>query len=126
MSDFIEDGYSEQGYIKPADGIHGELTFEFRPALGKLADKITSMITGERPNWEGFWDAVPKALAVDPGLLKSWSLKDSKGNPVPITAVNIQRTKQLLIHKLWMIVAGQMASETPDAQRINPEADLKN
>lgn len=130
MSDFIEDGYSEQGYIAAIDGIHGALEFEYRPAIGKLADRVTGMIQGDRVNWEAWWEAVGKALAVDPGLLKSWSLKDAKGNAVPITSANIQRVRQLLIHRLWMIVAGQLPSDRrPDGSRprdVDLEADAKN
>lgn len=130
MSDFIDDGYSERFYIAPVDGLHGELEGEFRPALGKLADKITGMIQSDSPNWEAFWDAVSKALAREPKLLLAWSLKDKNGNAVQVTEANIQRTKQLLVHKLWMIVAGQRPSDPrPDGQQIptvSPEADAKN
>lgn len=129
--DFIEDGYSQPGYIAAEpNGLHGPLEFEFRPALGKLADKITGMIQGENPSYEGFWDAVAKALGTDPRLLQSWSLKDSKGNAVQITAANIQRVNQLIVHKLWMIVSGHRPSDPrPDGSqppKATVEADTKN
>ena len=128
--DFIEDGYTERAYIAGVDRVHGPLEFEFRPALVKTADKITGMIQGERPNWDAFADAAAKALARDPGLLKSWSLKDSRGNAVPISEANLLRVRNLLFHKLWMIVALQMPSDRlPDGTQptaANPEADAKN
>lgn len=128
--DYIEDGYTETGYITAVDGIHGELRFEYRPAVGRIADRITGMIQGPNADWERWWDESSKALAVKPGLLKAWSIKDRKGNAVPITAANIQNVRQLLIHKLWMIVAGQMASDPEplggDASKVDLEADSKN
>lgn len=127
--DFIEDGYTEQGYIAAVDGVHGPLEFEFRPALVKLADRITGMIQGERPNWEGFADAAAKALARDPGLLKSWSLKNGKGDAVPITEANCLRVRNQMFHKLWLIVAGQIPSDPRDGTQKPPvdlEADTKN
>ncbi|MCI0358641.1 MAG: hypothetical protein L0211_09165 [Planctomycetaceae bacterium] len=129
-ADFIDDGYTEQGFIAAVDGVHGPLEFEFRPALVKTADKITGMIQGERVDWERFADAAAKALARDPGLLKGWSLKDSKGNAVQITEPNLLRVRNQLFHKLWMIVAGQVPSErrSDDTQppQVNLEADEKN
>ena len=123
--DFIEDGYTERGYIKPVDGLHGPLEFEYRPALGALSDRITSLSQGERPDMDRFWQSVAKALARDPGLLKSRSLKNSKGETVPITEANIQRVRQLLVNKLWLIVSGHIPSDNrPDG--VNVEADAKN
>jgi len=128
VADFIEDGYTEQGYIAAADGIHGPLEFEYRPALAKLADRISGMLQGDRPNWDGFWDAIAKALAREPKLLQSWSLKDSKGGDVPITEANVLRCKQA--HKIWAVVTGQRASDLrPDGTRPGQpdlEADAKN
>jgi hypothetical protein len=129
MADFIEDGYQESGYIAAVDGVHGPLEFEFRPALVKTADKITGLIQGSNPNWESFADAAAKALARDPGLLKSWSLKDSRGGEVKITEANCLRVRNQLFHKLWMIVAGQMPSDPRDGTQKPPhdlEADTKN
>lgn len=127
--DFIDDGYTEQGYIAAVDGIHGALEFEFRPALVKLADKITGMLQTDRPNWEGFADSAAKALARDPGLLKSWSLKNGKGDAVAITEANLLRVRNQMFHKLWMIVAGQLPSDPRDGTQKPPadlEADSKN
>ena len=128
MSDFIEDGYSETGFIAAVDGVHGALEFEFRPALFKLADRITGLIQGERADWQRFADEAAKALGQDPKLLQSWTLKDSKGNPVQITAANCLRVKNQLFHKLWLIVAGQLPSDPRDGTQkpTTPEADSKN
>lgn len=130
MHDYIEDGYTQPGYIAAAEGLHGPLEFEFRPALGKLADKITSLIQGDRPDYEAFWNAVAKALGSEPRLLQSWSLKDSKGQAVPINEAAIQRVRQLMVHKLWMIVSGHRPSDPrPDGSqpaKATPEADVKN
>jgi hypothetical protein len=128
MSDFLEDGYTERGYIAAADGLHGPLEFEYRPALGKLSDRIAALIQGERPNWDAYWDAMSKALASEPKLLLTWSLKNSKDEDVPITAANVQRCKQA--HKLWSIVCGMRPSDSrPDGSRPKQpdlEADAKN
>lgn len=130
---FIDDGYTEQGYIAQLDNVHPALEFEYRPALVKLADKITGLIQGERPDYERFIDAAAKAMAREPGLLKSWSLRDAKGNAVQITEANLQRVRNLLFHKLWMIVAGQSPSDRRpdgtvpgDGKPANLEADAKN
>ncbi len=128
MSDYIEDSYSEKGYIAAVDGIHGPLEFEYRPALGKLADRVLALIQGERPDWVKYWDEMSKALARDPKLLLSWSLKDSKDNDVPITEANVQRCKQA--SKVWMVVCGMRPNDArPDGTRPNLpnlEADAKN
>lgn len=125
MSDFLDDGYTEAGYLKAVDGIHGCLEFEYRPALVKTADRITGLIQGERPDWERFADSAAKAMATDPGLLKSWSMKNRKGESVPITVDNLLRVRNQLFHKLWMVIAGQMPSDGQPS-KPNLEADAKN
>lgn len=129
MESYIGDGYQEAFYIAAEDGIHGPLEGEYRPAIGKLADKITSLMFNQE--WDAFWDQCPKALARDPKLLKSWSLLDRKGNPVPITEDVLKNgIRQQLVHKVWLIVSGHRASDPkPGCDPIdkpNLEADLKN
>ena len=130
MSDFIDDGYEEEGYIAAVDGVHGPLEFKYRPALGKLADKVLALIQGERPNWDAFWAETTKALARDPHLLKSWSETDRHGQPVPITEANLMRVRDVKFHKLWGVVSGSRPSDTrPDGTKPRQpdlEADSKN
>lgn len=124
--DLIDDGYTENGYIAAEEGKHGELFFEYRPSVPKLADKIGSMI----PDWDRFWPEVAKSLARDPHLLLNWSLVDSKGQPAALSELNILKLKPLLAHKLWGVVSGNRASDPrPDGvQTKKPdfETDGKN
>lgn len=129
MSDFIDDGYTEEGYIANEEGYHGELEFTFRPALPRLADRVTALLMADK--WEAFWDAAAKALASEPKLLQSWSLKGAGGQDVPITAANIQRLKPRLAHKLWSVVSGNRPSDPregdlPAGGKIDLEGDAKN
>lgn len=125
MSDFIDDGFSEDGYIAAAEGFHGPLKFKYRPAMAQLVDKATAM--SGRDEWDKFWDVVPKALARDPKLLIEWDELDSKGQPVQITETNIKRIREVKIHKLWNIVAGLRASDPlPDGTKVGRTVDLEN
>lgn len=126
---FIDDGYNEEGYIAAEEGIHGPLEFTFRPAVPKLADRITALLVSEK--WEAFWDAAVKALSRDPKLLQSWNVTDAAGREMPITEANVLRLKPRLAHKLWAIVSGGRASDKrpdggPSSGKIDLEGDAKN
>lgn len=119
MSDFIDDGYTERGRIDAEDGIHGQLDFEYRPMIPTVQGRLL-----EKKDAEGFVDACAKVLVRD-GHLKSWSLKDSKGEPVPLTESNVKRVKPRLFDKLWTVIAGLRPSDG-EAKPIDLEADTKN
>ncbi len=116
--DYIEDGYTEKGSLDAEAGIHGAIQFEYRPmmpvAQGRLLDT----------KGEAFIPAVAKALCGKEGSLKSWSLVDSKKQPVPVSEANILRIKPRLFDKLWQVVAGIRPSD--GGKPLDLEADGKN
>lgn len=125
MSDFIDDGYSEDGYIAAVAGVHGPLTFKYRPAMGQLVDKATAL--AGRDEWDKFWDLIPKALARDPKLLLEWDETDSKGQLVQITEANLKRIRDMKFHKIWSIIAGLRISDPlPDGTKVGRAVDLEN
>lgn len=128
MSDLIEDGYTEEGYIAAEDGIHGPLEFTFRPLLPATRDKLYGFIN--RDQYEQFHDAAAKTIIRD-GNLVEWSLADSKGNPAGRTEQNLKRIKPKLFDKLYAIMAGTRASDRkPDGsgggKKVDMEGDAKN
>jgi len=116
MLDFISDGYTQQGYIAQVTGLHGALSFEFRPILAEERAVYYSPKTQALPA-DQQEKAACKLLAAK---LASWTLVDAAGACVPINAENVSRVRPALQGKLWRIVAGLDPTESTE------EADLKN
>ena len=111
MTDFIDDGYTEDGYLAAEKGFHGELSFRFRPMLPEQRDGI-DQVTIKEGSVKGC-KAIATAIA---NKVSSWSLKNAKGEDVPITPANAGRLRPRLFDKLWAVIAGRMPSDPkPDA-----------
>lgn len=125
---FIDDGYTQDGFIAGVAGIHGPLKFTYRPMLPETRDRL--LRSQQRDVAVGHKEA-REELAKS---VVTWDLKDRAGTAVPKTAANIGRLRPLLQDKLFSIVAGQMASEqdphsepkAEDEQAHKVEEALKN
>lgn len=131
---YIDDGYSEQGFIAADEGIHGPLEFEFRPVLPAQRDRVEQYLNLNPPNPDAFHEAVGKALAgggKEPARLLKWNLTDRGGQVVAITAANMAKLKPHLFNRLWLVVSGRLASDKrpgaeDEPQKIDVEGEGKN
>lgn len=114
LSAFIDDGYTETETL-PATDKYPAVTITFRPMLRQELDRVTSRgrsaaelegkpgVTGEmldRANKE----ATEFASAALARHIKSWDVKDSKGNTVEITAANMAKVQRHLFEQFLMTV----------------------
>ena len=126
---FIDDDYTEEGYIAIEAGYHEPLEFTFRPVLADKREAVSTLMNNADPDRviRGY-EMAAQVMATD--SLKSWSLKNRHGNAVPITAVNLRKVRGMLFDKLWLTVAGFRPSDVrPDGtppRKVNLEADAKN
>ena len=113
MMNFIEDGYTEDGYLAAEKGLHGDLSFKFRPLLPEQRDAIDE-VTLKQGASKGV-KAICGALA---DRVQSWDVKDSKGGDVPIKPESFGKLRPRLFDKLWAVVAGRYPSDVkPDATK---------
>lgn len=118
---FIDDGYSESGFIAEEPGLYPAVTFTFRPMLpteygqflGRLANDNEEKARHEMARWIST-------------KLVEWDLRDSRGNTVEITPQNVVRIKEPLLVRLWRIVSCRDASDSPGSKRPDMESDSKN
>lgn len=128
-SDFIDDGYTEEGYIAAEDsGIHGPLEVSYRPILTAARDGVTKFLTRTPPDYDAYAEAAQKTVARN---LSAWSLKDKSGNKVTISEANVRRLRPALFDKLWSLMGGMRASDKRPDQVDSPtlvdqEAAAKN
>ncbi len=130
MSDYIPDGHYFPGHINadPQKG-HGELDFEYRPALyedqAKFADD-TENKRNEQGVIVGVSDAVYAAteLAFCAPRVRAWSLKDVNGNPVPCTPKEFKNIRPVLRKKICSIVLGyQLNDEKPQSESLLEQSE---
>ena len=137
FQNYIDDGYQEDGFLAAEKGLHGDVSFSYRPLLPEQRDAIDEVTMKQ--------GAAKGARAIAAALAKqvvTWSITDAKGEPVPISPARVGKIRPRLFDKLWAVVAGRMPSdvrgdatpdeagdyvtnllEGPDAQR---EGDAKN
>jgi hypothetical protein len=114
VSDFIFDDTIERGYIAADDGgLHGPLSFEFRPLRVAEVARVVSLASNRSITIDDVHAAMQKAVATS---LKSWSIRGRDENVPAITPENAGRIKPALWDKLWLILIGERASDhNPDA-----------
>jgi len=119
MTSFIiEDGYTEHGYIKEAEGLYPELRFAYRPMLHAERDAIASQIGTKPPEQvTGIFVAAARHRIV------SWDAKHA-GQPLEITDENIRRLRPSLFDRIYNIIAGQQASD-PDLTGSEGDRELE-
>lgn len=123
---FIADGYTERGYVAEHLNMHQAVRFDFRPmlisermAFGRETEKLRGIETRTvMARW-----LVRK--------LKSWDLRDGKGELVPIKEDTLLRLKAKLFERLFSVVSVEEASDfDPDraeqAKTFDEEAETKN
>jgi hypothetical protein len=119
-SAFIDDGYTEKGYIQPLDLVHPAVRFTYRPTLieerGELRGKI-ALETKEARREQLTAAALAKHLL-------SWDVRDKSGNVVPTTANFVLRVKPALFDRLAMIVlfgneGGDVDPEWTESEKRN-------
>ena len=117
-SGFISDGYTETGYIAEVQRLHPALRFEFRPFLPEERSRLIT--ENERhPPIKAAQNTAEKIADSKNGKIKSWDLKDDKGEPVPVSADAFRRIKPALHGRLLGIVMGLDASdEDPDTKPL--------
>jgi hypothetical protein len=120
-SDYIDDGYTEEGKIAAEPGIHGPLTFEYRPMIPSVQGRLMDV----RGSSDKFVDLAAKLLCGKDGHLKAWSLVNKKKEAVEINEENLKRVRPSLFDKLWQIVANVRPSDGKD-KTVDLAADGKN
>lgn len=113
--DYIPEGYTEEGYIREVPGLHGSVRFTFRPML--VVERAA--LFGQR--MLSLSDELQDRRCADVlcGLLVSWSLTDTEGRPLAVTAENILRLKPALFQRMLAIVAGVEPSDLYRRDRPN-------
>lgn len=114
---YIDDGYTEDGYIAAAPGFHGPLEFTYRPALAETRDKLNR--AGQADVAKGHKEARDELAQ----LIKKWSLVDRAGAEVKCTPANLARLRPMLQDKLYGIVTGQIASDKQDTDQPSDAED---
>ncbi len=131
-SDFIYDGYNEDGYVKAAKGFYGEHRFAYRPVTIQERAPVSDALKLQ--------EEIYNRLAADlcAKKLQSWDFTDPRmppgDKPLKITAANFLLLKPALINRMIDIILGWAASdpdplkETNDARTgVEKEgADAKN
>ncbi|MFN9110311.1 MAG: hypothetical protein ACK5XN_09605 [Bacteroidota bacterium] len=102
-SNFIRDGVSQDGFIAEVDGLHGSISFKYRPMLGQHA--------------ELYADAIEKAVTADPekGYLKMVDVVaeylQEWDQPAELNKENVRRLKQRLMIRIYRIIRGDNKSD---------------
>lgn len=104
MPSMIEDGYTADGFIAEAPGLHGALKFKYRPMLPETRDRCQRAMADVAKGHKESREQIKRHLV-------EWDLKRNDGTDATITVDIIGRLQPLLQDKLYSIVAGNMPSD---------------
>lgn len=97
---YFPDGYTRQGYIAAVKGLHGALSFTYRPALVEERDQVSQSIR-QNPS--------DKANSHIRGLLSKkltdWDVA------APLSVDSIRLLHPVVYDKVYLIVTGQVGSD---------------
>jgi len=99
---FIDDGYTEDGVIPECPGLWPEIRFSYRPLTA--ADFADYAQAAEKLNTAALKKLTSERIA---SKLVTWSIADSRGADVPITAENVARLKPAVFSALFDRIASQ-------------------
>lgn len=110
MGNFIGDGYTEKAYVAPRPGIHGSVSFAFRPMTHEQRSVVYTQVA------KGGGDASKAVVASVARFIVSWDLCWDDGKEAAVTAENVARLRPALIDRLHDIVSGYAAGDTDPNQ----------
>lgn len=111
MQNFIDDGYTEKGYIAAVRGLHDEVRFEYRPVPYKERTIIADAARNRPPEV-----SAKTVVACVVKFLVSWSFEES------ITTENVSRLRPRLVDGLYYKIIGIEPSD-PDPLETDIQAD---
>lgn len=114
-TNFIDDGYTQQGYIAEVPGLHGPLRFEFRPFL--VEERAALFASLDKMSRDAYERKCGHAVA---DRLVAWDVTDRNGKPVEITGPNVLRLRPTVEDKLLSIMLGVKPTDIDPAW---PDAD---
>ncbi len=119
---FIDDGYTEQGFVRGEPGLHPDVRFEWRPSVPEELDRYNA--DADRLKGTELRKHAARFLAAK---LVSWDLRNGKGDVVPISLPNVLRLKDGLFMHLLRVTLGIRASDVDprwdEERRRREEAD---
>jgi hypothetical protein len=108
---YIPDGWTLRGHLKEIPGLHGAISFEYRPVLAAQRARITDAMKASRADV-----AEQQSAEVIAKQLITWNVKHPKtGDAIPITAGEIERLQPRLLSSLFSVI---MSARPTD---IDPE-----
>ncbi|WP_417390218.1 hypothetical protein [Gimesia sp.] len=118
---YIDDGYSEEGFIKEVPGIHQACRFKYRPIMpGEYREALH--------HWSEI-SAAEKSTRINETivkLLESWDL-EFKSKILPIDVATLERLKQPFVDRLFNVVTGSDISDKDEQKKqVSKEKDAKN
>lgn len=120
---FIDDRYTQPGYIEQADRLHDAMRFEYRPML--VADRQAFFARAEQVSAKEDSEAASQDLAK---LIVKWDVVATDGKPVPVAVDAVRRLQPWLWVKLQNIIVGAAPTdidpEWPDETAVEHSRQL--
>lgn len=114
MSAFIDDGFTEAGYICAVPGLRPACRFEYRPCISEERAAFSQKTKGLEGN-----EIESRSVLFLLERLVSWDQKGPDGVVRPITEANIRRLRPSTASRMFGIVIGTEASDA------DPEASFQ-
>jgi hypothetical protein len=112
---------TEDGYLAPAEGIHGGVRFSFQPLL--VEERSLFLDKMEKCKDRAQQDRVT-AMELEK-ILRKWDLTKPDGTMVPITAKNILRLKFRLFNDIQAIaIYGTRGSDSDPGEPVEVKLEL--
>jgi hypothetical protein len=119
VPNYIPDGYTQHGHIKPAQGLHDGCSWTYRPILTADRAEITRQMELEKDARRG--EAV-SAVAMAQRII-AWDIVDDKQKEVPITGNNILHLQPMLYLRMWKVMIGLEAGDVREDNHLSPEQE---
>lgn len=118
----IRDGYTQPGYIKPVEGLHGGLRFSYRPMLPEAVEVLETY--RDKYGMDQPEKMRAKMAKEVHRQLEGWDVMFD-GSPAPLTEENVRRVRMSLQSKLYGVVAG-LAGTDIDPEWIDDLDDIES
>lgn len=116
---YIADGYEESGYLREEARLYPAVRFRYRPLLTEERNRL--LAENAKLPAGGATRNTAKVLALK---VRSWSLTDAAGEPLPVTVETVLRLRPALYERLLGVVFGyHSCDEDPEAKATSEEKE---
>lgn len=115
VATYIPDGYTQNAYLRPRTGLHGEIRFSYRPMLVTTQGQVLRDFQDAAENPARQQEIAAEWIC---RYVVSWNIQRPDGKPVNCKDVNdVLHLRPSVFNRIWSIILGDEGGDVDPQER---------